>query len=237
MKLTAFTIADDDVEIRPAPLKRAWMDAVPDTYRCVPLSIANQFGWEICAPHTVVAWWSGDPGKDSIEIYPSGGCAINHFGRGILTFKLGCLFRTEPGIDLFITGPINRFKDGIAPQTAVLETDWNFSGFPMNWQFTRANHTVLFEKGEPFCHVFPVQRGLLERTEPEIRRLSNEPDLRREYDRWHTERKRFNAKLESGEAAAVWGRRYMRGVNMAGDRVAPEDHKTRMRLKPFNGLA
>lgn len=34
------------------------------------------------------------------------------------------------GIDLYVTGPINRFKDGIAPQTGVMETDWSSSGTP-----------------------------------------------------------------------------------------------------------
>jgi len=46
--------------------------------------------------------------------------AFSHFGFGVLTFDLGCLFRTEPGYNLFVTGPLNRPKDGIAPLAAVI---------------------------------------------------------------------------------------------------------------------
>ncbi|MGK6315772.1 DUF6065 family protein [Neorhizobium sp. DT-125] len=34
-----------------------------------------------------------------------------------------CLFRTEPGYDLYVTGPINRPKEAIAPLIGVVETD------------------------------------------------------------------------------------------------------------------
>ena len=43
--------------------------------------------------------------------------ALGHFGFGVLTFHVPCLFRTEVGFDLMVTGPINRPKDAIAPLT------------------------------------------------------------------------------------------------------------------------
>lgn len=243
-RLIAYAIEDRSVaEIRPAPLQRAWMDATLGrfAYLCVPLAIANQHGWEMLAPYAISAWWDGGGAKASVRVLchdvPPGKRHIAYcaFGYGILSFELPYVFRTEPGIDLFVSGPINRFKDGIAPQTGVMETDWNFSGAPMNWQFTRVNHEVRFEKGEPFCHIFPIQRGSLEGIQPELRRLSEAPDVEREYNAWAVNRLADNAKKQSNPAAKVpWQRRYMRGVNyLSDDKVAPEDHRTRLRLQPF----
>jgi Family of unknown function (DUF6065) len=94
--------------------------------------------------------------------------AVSHFGHGILTFHIPCLFRTEPGIDLLVQGPVNRPKDAIAPLSGIVETDWAPYTFTMNWQFTRPGIAVRFEKGEPFCHVWPLQRGALQTVEPEV---------------------------------------------------------------------
>ena len=45
--LIAFIVGKRDVELRPAPLERDWMDASGErfAYRCLPLSIANAYGW------------------------------------------------------------------------------------------------------------------------------------------------------------------------------------------------
>jgi Family of unknown function (DUF6065) len=42
----------------------------------------------------------------------------------------------------------------------------------MNWIFTQPEISVRFEKGEPYCHIFPVQLGAMETIEPELRLLS-----------------------------------------------------------------
>jgi hypothetical protein len=54
---------------------------------------------------------------DAITIEPDPGTqsrAVSHFGHGILTFHLPCLFRTEPGSSLMVQRPINHPRDGIA---------------------------------------------------------------------------------------------------------------------------
>ena len=57
--------------------------------------------------------------------------------NGILTFDVAYIFRTPPGYHLLVSGPINTFKDGVAPMTAVVETDWLPYTFTFNYQFTR----------------------------------------------------------------------------------------------------
>ena len=109
-------------------------------YRCLPLNIANASGWEILCPSASKAAWDGGKGIESIQVRAEGEApapAISHFMQGILTFHVRCLFRTEPGYDLMVQGPINRPKDGIAALCGVIETDWSPLPFTMNWMFTR----------------------------------------------------------------------------------------------------
>ena len=84
-------------------------------YRCLPLSIANSHGWEILVDQTFEAAWNGGSETGDIQVRPLGGgasaLASSHFGYGVLTFRAGYLFRTPPGCNLWVTGPVNRPKD------------------------------------------------------------------------------------------------------------------------------
>jgi hypothetical protein len=124
MKLTAYMSDGHRLNLRPAPLERAWMNATDErfAYRCLPLNIANAHGWEILCPSGFVAAWNGGRGKEAIEIFADEGTtapAVSHFAHGVLTFHVPCLFQTEPGFDLMVQGPINRPKDSIAPLSAT----------------------------------------------------------------------------------------------------------------------
>src|SRR5262249_15123574 len=54
--------------IRPGPSRRHWMDANLHTYKCLPLVIANQWGWQVLCPTDVVVSWDGSPGLDGLRI-------------------------------------------------------------------------------------------------------------------------------------------------------------------------
>ena len=74
-------------------------------------------------------------------------------------------------------GSPNSAKDGVAPLSGVIETDWSPYTFTMNWRFTRRNHWVRFEANEPICFIQPVQRAALERMDPKLVPLASNPDL------------------------------------------------------------
>jgi len=241
MKLVAYVPDGQMVEIRPAPLERAWMETTGEryAYRCLPLNIANAYGWEILCASGFSASWNGGSGIGAVKISADFGTAApaaSHFGNGVLTFHVPCLFRTDPGVDLMIQGPINRPKDGIAALSGVVETDWAPYTFTMNWIFTRPDVVVRFDRGEPFCQLFPLGRGQLEHVEPVFRSLSEEPDLKQQYQTWHTERARFNFDLkepESDAAKSHWQKRYYRGLDAAGRPGGAIGHRTRVKAKPF----
>jgi SAM-dependent methyltransferase len=237
MALTWFLEEGPAPEIRPAPLARDWMGRTPEqfAYRCLPLNIANTLAWELLCPSGFTARWSGEAGLDAIAIHADSGStapAISHFGSGVMTFGIKGLFRTPPGIDLFVTGPINRPKAGIQALSAVVETDWAEMGFTMNWIFTDKDRTVRFEAGEPFCALFPIPRGLSEAMDPTIRRGDADPDLWRRHVAHRMSRHDFNEalKIEGSTAQAkAWQRSYFQGPAAA---LTPE-HRTKVKLKPF----
>jgi hypothetical protein len=206
------------VPIKPARRDRKWMDDTHQkfAYRCLPMVIANQFGWEILSRHQVRATWSGGSQKEdmTVEVLRGDGPSLwsSHFGSGVLTYSIPYLFRTPKDWNLMVRGPTNDPKDGIVGLDGVVETDWAHETFTMNWKFTRAC-TVEFDIGDPVCLIHPVQRGLLEMFEPEIRSLADDAELRQKYSDWSSGRGRFNeglAKMEEPYVERGWEKDYFR---------------------------
>ncbi|MEN3973492.1 DUF6065 family protein [Emcibacter sp. SYSU 3D8] len=246
MELTAYLHPGWTPLIRPAPAGRAWMDATPESfaYRCLPLNIANAHGWEVLTPFGFEAVWDGGAGTDAVTIAPDPDAAparapVSLFGQGVLTFHIEAILRTPPGWDLWVGGSPNRQKDGIAPLTGVVETDWSPFTFTMNWRFTRPGHTVRFEAMEPFCFLFPVQRGAVEAFAPKFAPLGADPETEKRFRAWSEARDAFHAKMqrEPPEAPADrWQKHYYRGTDVTGEVLAP-GHRAKLRLKPFDRTA
>jgi len=240
MRLICYPTSDPGPKIVAASVQRHWMDHSPNrfAYRCLPLNIANCHGWLILNHRPFVASWDGGAGLNAISIQECGTgeplLASSHFGSGVLTFSIPGLFRTDPEFDLIVTGPFNSFKDGIQPVTGVVEADWLPFTFTMNWKFTRAGHAVAFERDEPFCMIFPVQRGVLETVEPEIRSLQSDPQLQRAYATFAESRKTFNDELQKPSSQARvqgWQKDYFVGKTPSAS--APDSHRTKLKLREF----
>jgi Family of unknown function (DUF6065) len=228
--------------IRPAEPTRAWMDATPEAfaYRCLPLNIANAHGWEILTPAGFSAYWRGGNTTADVIIRPDAGmpataAPVSLFGQGTLTIHIMGLFRTAPGWNLFAGGSPNSAKDGIAPLSGVIETDWSPYTFTMNWRFTRRNHWVRFEANEPICFIQPTLRDGLERMNPKFVPLKDNPDAARQFAAWSESRNSFQAKVAEeapSSGSDQWQKRYYRGLDM-DDKPGVPDHRARLRLKPF----
>lgn len=244
MKLTCFTTfaADTAIEldIRPAPAERDWIDATQQRFaaRCLPLLIANAHGWEILLKDPCELVWNGGAAAEDISVTTQSGgnrYVSSHFGEGIVTFAIHGLFRTEPGVNLWVGGPVNRFKDGIQALSGIVETDWSPVTFTMNWKITREAHPIRFARDEPICHIFPVPRGLVDGVSPEITSLDSDPELKRDYEQARDARRAFIEGLKNRQpefVAAGWQRDYFRGVFPSGRR-AFAGHQTKLHPKPF----
>lgn len=207
---------------------------------CLPLLMANQSGWELLNPEPLTVTWSGAGGADALSLAgdagrPYLGPAHSAFGAGILSWAIPYVFRTSPGWNLHVRGPVNLPKDGVSALEGLVETDWAVVTFTMNWQLTRAEHPVRFESGEPFCLLAPQRRRELERFQPVYRSIEQDPVTARGAREFVQGRKKqheaqflaeFGADFEAGLDLSYFRGRYPEGT------PAPE-HQTKRTLKPF----
>ena len=230
--------------IRPAEPGRSWMDETPDAfaYRCLPLD-HRQCPWlgdpqpvrlrgalERRPDRSMRSGSALDPGTDA-----TASCPVSLFGHGVLTFHVEGLFRTPPGWNLWVGGPPNGRRTASPPLTGVIETDWSPFTFTMNWRFTRPGHAIRFDRGEPFCFFFPVERGAVERFDPSLVALRDAPEVEAQFEAWRESRLSFHEKMATDRPAAPsesWQKSYYRGANPEGTDGCP-DHQQKVRPRPF----
>lgn len=224
-----------------ADWQRGWMDGTPNrnAYRCLPLTIANQTGWWIKNPVGFSATWrgTGEPGSIEFRFDAAAetwrGWINDQFGSGIITWNTPFLFRTKPtGSRLLICGPANYFKANAHPLTAIIESDWMSMSFTMNWKLMIPDFPVRFEVGEPLFQAIPLVSNAcadLESAVVSYQKLSDDPELNREYLEWHDGRRRFHElKAQGGVKPDDWQKDYFQGRDVAG-REAATEHMRKVR--------
>jgi hypothetical protein len=244
--LIGFTTRDTAPQITPAPISRTWMSKLSEARkgwpnRCLPMLTANQSGWELRNRCAFTATWFGQENEVDVMIAPDRSDAaqflpVSHFGDGILTWHLPMLFRTPPGYNLLVRGPVNYPKDAIAPLEGIVETDWSSSSFSMNWKFTREFMPVRFEVGEPICMIVPQRRAELEEFTPELRLIESDEELHRKHEYFLGARGALGREQEAADAdekdRVPWQGDYTRGRHADGEAGA-DDHQTRRHLRSF----
>lgn len=109
-------LSDQAVAIAPAPSEPATTIAVADLTK----SIAGSQPWVVRCPYAVeITWNGGSPPEDiAIRIETPATDATpfvrSYLGAGLVSFYPGYQFQTEAPHNLWVRGPINRPKDGIA---------------------------------------------------------------------------------------------------------------------------
>jgi hypothetical protein len=237
-RLTAYLVGDPTGwVIEPASPRRRWMDDFNGgfPYRCLPLSIANQCGWVVRSPIGFSATWYGAMTAADTRLRfdecPEHWATMisSHFGGGVVTFSLPWLFRTGPGVCLWVRGLPNVVKPGAQALDGVVETFWSPMTFTMNWQLIDPGRTVRFEKGEGVAFLMPMSVELVESTRPRLSHVDRDPEVSREYREWTESRTQFLARKD--RAPEEWQKDYISGRRMDG--TPAEGHRTRLKLMPF----
>ena len=238
-EIVAYSAWGFDVNIMPAWTNRDWMDATDKgfAYHCLPMVMANQSGWFVLAPHSVTAEWNGGPAVTDLKLEivgePKSVQALSSVGSGILTWTIPYVFRTPPGWNLLCRGPANLVKDGICPLEGLVETDWSFASFSMNWKFTRPGKCE-FKEGEPIAMLVPFRRCDLEAFRPRFAELKESPELDQGYSTWIKSRQDFWAAQNRGDPQALrqrFQKHYTRGCTNKGIYFA--DHQKARELATF----
>lgn len=159
--------------VKKSPKKRNWFS--PAFYRCLPLTIGNQYGFTITTEFDFSFVWNGgdsvndlsitldDKALDDIDIlYPN---VSSHFGSGIITINPPFFLRTPPGINLMTINPPNFVIPNITVMTGVIETDNLRRNFTFNLKVQIPNIKVDVPAGSPLAAFIPVPRYFCDRFE------------------------------------------------------------------------
>lgn len=190
----------EDTEIFPiVPLnvKRKWMNDTRQkfAYKCLPLNIANQYGFAVLSPSDfTIDWWGGKgSGEVDIQVFSDNQRIVdgfqNYFGEATFTLHLDFVIQTPEGYSTYIRGIPNELKHGIKPLDAIVETDWLPYTFTYNFVVTEPG-VYHFKKGEPLFAFFPIERNTVENFKLKTISMKDNKDFHTDFKEY--EKARFN---------------------------------------------
>jgi hypothetical protein len=169
-EITVYRIRESETfSIVPLNVKRKWMDKSYKkyAYKCLPLNIANQYGFAVISPADfTVDWWGGqERGNVDVHVKSENDEIKNsfhtYFGEGTFTLHVDFVIKTPEGFSTYIRGVPNESRKGIKPLDAIVETDWLPFTFTYNFLITEPG-SYEFKKGEPLFVFFPIERNTVE---------------------------------------------------------------------------
>ena len=137
--------------------KRKWFEKF--FYGCLPINIANEYGYSIIMPCDVLLKWDG---KDSSVIVEE----KNGFNFPIIrtTIANGCIsidfpfsLRTPPEVNLAVLPPFNYFLDNLNLISAIIETDNLRRDFSIVMKMEKAG-TSKINAGDVIATILPIPR-------------------------------------------------------------------------------
>lgn len=160
-------ISENEIfEVVPNKVKRKWMDKTGgNAYKCVPMNVANSYGWTVLSPGEFSATWDGGESRDSLKIeFEEGNSfqfAASEFGQGILSIVPDFIVRTSKNVSLYVRGIPNQIAMGLQPFDGIIETDWLPFTFTFNYKFLKPGRLTI-NKDQPLFTFFPIERGYIE---------------------------------------------------------------------------
>ena len=142
---------------------RDWFSVTAFSF-CLPLTIANQYGFVVKSNWDAEIIWDGDPKNipsvksDGWQNHESIQPLIGDFANGILSLENKFIVRTPPNTNLMIMQPPNYFIPGIHTMGAVVESDNLRRNFTFNLKVTEPNKTIHIKKGDWLAAFIPIPR-------------------------------------------------------------------------------
>jgi len=146
--------------------KRDWFS--PHFYRCLPLTIGNQYGFVVSSEFDIGLEWNGGDRPEDTKVYIDKTIdGINnikfpnvktHFGYGTVTINPPYFFRTPPGVNLITINPPNYIIPNVTVMTGVIETDNLRRNFTFNLKIQMPNIRTNIPAGYPLAAFMPIPR-------------------------------------------------------------------------------
>ena len=211
---------DDVVESLIGKPNRDWF-TFPFSF-CLPLSIANQYGFVVKAAHDMSLYWTGGESRVALQSkgYMDGEHEVQsyntNFESGVLTIENKFLLRTPPNVNLMVMPVPNHYIEGLYPLTGIVETDNLRRSFTFNLKMTTPNKKVYIKKGDWLAAFIPIPRFYVEKFQlKNLEEIYPEEIIKNERDDmekllWE----RFNHKDIGGDLGKAndSGRRYFKGL-------------------------
>jgi len=212
-------------------------------YLCLPLTIANQYGFVIKSTKDFTLFYPGGNQKVLIDLkgaqeHDSKTDIQNfftNFESGILSVSNHFHLRTPPGVNLMTIQPPNYFIPGLHVMTGVVETDNLRRGFTFNLQVTTPGVKIKIKKGDWLSAFIPIPRYYVDNFklieaesffDDNTMQLERASMIRAEYERQSGD---FKENLEKGiknPLLAGTGRKYFKGIFPNGKEFP--DHQKRI---------
>lgn len=141
------------------PKKRSWF--TNHFYRCLPLSIANQYGFVFTLPFDIELTWDGTEPVTGVTVKTDEQAyfkVMSLFGSGIVTIATPFFLRTPPGVNLMTINPPNYILPNITVMNGVIETDNIRGPFTFNIKLQIPGITTTLKKGMPISGIIPIPR-------------------------------------------------------------------------------
>ncbi|NCV08479.1 MAG: hypothetical protein EBW76_06990 [Actinobacteria bacterium] len=216
--------------------KRDWF--AEHFYYCLPLTIANQYGFVVKSAENIDLYWNDDTSKvyletdSKIPLHDDSRIQTYHtnFKFGVLTIDNNFVLRTPPGINLMTIQPPNYFIPNLMAMSGVVESDNLRRTFTFNLRVTKPHTRIQIKKGDWLAAFIPVKRYFVDKFdlmngEEYFSRdcLDNEKS-----DREKLAFERYNSVDIGGDIGKPndSGRRYFKGIH-ATDEAYP-DHQKRL---------
>ena len=143
--------------------KRDWFH--PHFYKCLPLTIGNQYGFTVSSEFDIGFEWNGGDKIEDTKLYINDEVSIfdhpkisSHFGHGIVTVNPPYFLRTPPGVNLITMNPPNYIIPNVTVMTGVVETDNLRRNFTFNLKIQIPNIRTTIPAGFPLAAFMPIPR-------------------------------------------------------------------------------
>jgi hypothetical protein len=180
--LTLTKTHQNTTTIKQSRVKRDWMDNTHNkhAYQCMPMTLANVYGWEVQIEEDVVVQWDNEQSAPRIlqgEYTSTGRRQAVSSITGMISLNVGWAINTDEGYSTWFTGSPNYFHDGAIPLTATLPTSWWPDETQMNWKLTKIGEPITFKAGDPFCFFTVYDNRVVENVDIKVKNLWEDKEL------------------------------------------------------------
>lgn len=207
--------------------KRDWFS--PHFYRCLPLTIGNQYGFTVSSEFDIAFEWNGgDRAEDTVlyldekvdnSYYPN---IMSHFGHGVISINTPYFFRTPPQVNLMTINPPNYVIPNVTVMTGVVETDNLRRNFSFNLKIQMPNIRTFVPAGYPLAAFIPIPRYYSDEFSLDFAENIFSKEVIGEELKADTDAGDYREKVEPTLKNSV-GKHYMQGKDIYGNKF--KDHQ------------